>query len=74
MLGASIGAIGTAMAQQHLRNVLAYLDVPTLGQPEAFIQVREGLFDEDGNIGAASKDFLQNWMDQYVAWVKKHVD
>ncbi len=74
VLGASIGAIGTAMAQQHLRNVLAYLDVPTLGQPEAFIQVREGLFDEDGNIGAASKDFLQNWMDQYVAWVKKHVD
>ena len=33
VIGASIGAIGTAMAQQHLRNVLAYLDVPTLGQP-----------------------------------------
>jgi chromate reductase len=74
VLGASIGAIGTAIAQQHLRNVLAYLDVPALGQPEAFIQVREGLFDEDGNIGPASKDFLQNWMDQYVAWVKKHAD
>ncbi|WP_026611652.1 NADPH-dependent FMN reductase [Methylocaldum szegediense] len=72
VLGASIGAIGTAIAQQHLRNVLAYLDVPALGQPEAFIQVREGLFDEDGNIGAASKDFLQDWMDRYVAWVKKH--
>ena len=37
VIGASVGAIGTAMAQQHLRNVLAYLDVPTLGQPEAFI-------------------------------------
>lgn len=72
VLGASIGAIGTAIAQQHLRNVLAYLDVPALGQPEAFIQVREGLFDEDGNIGAASKDFLQDWMDRYVAWVEKH--
>ena len=51
VLGASIGATGTAMAQQHLRNVLAYLDVPTLGQPEAFIQVKEGLFDDAGNIG-----------------------
>jgi len=33
---------------------------------------KEGLFDEDGNIGAASKAFLQNWMDRYVDWVKKH--
>ena len=72
VLGASIGATGTALAQQHLRNVLAYLDVPTLGQPEAFIQVREGLFDEVGNIGEASREFLQNWMNRYVAWVKKH--
>ena len=72
VLGASIGATGTAMAQQHLRNVLAYLDVPTLGQPEAFIHVKDGLFDEAGNIGADSKLYFQNWMDQYVAWVKKH--
>jgi chromate reductase len=39
IVGASIGAVGTALSQQHLRNVLAYLDVPTLGQPEAFIHV-----------------------------------
>ncbi|MBS0308694.1 MAG: NAD(P)H-dependent oxidoreductase [Proteobacteria bacterium] len=72
VLGASVGAIGTAMAQQHLRNVLAYLDVPTLGQPEAFIQAKEGLFDAAGNIGPDSKAFLQAWMDRYVAWVKQH--
>ncbi|HUW28438.1 MAG TPA: NAD(P)H-dependent oxidoreductase [Sulfuriferula sp.] len=72
VLGASIGAIGSAMAQQHLRNVLAYLDAPTLGQPEAFIHVREGLFDEAGDIGEGSRKYLQNWMDHYVAWVKKH--
>ena len=72
VLGVSVGAIGTAMAQQHLRNVLAYLDVPTLGQPEAFIQAKEGLFDPAGNIGADSKKFLQDWMNHYVAWVKKH--
>jgi chromate reductase len=72
VIGVSPGAMGTAMAQQHLRNVLAYLDVPTLGQPEAFVQAKEGLFDESGNIGSASKPFLQGWMDQYVAWVKRH--
>lgn len=73
VLGVSIGAIGTAVAQQHLRTILAYLDVPTLGQPEAFIQAKEGLFDGAGNIGNDdSKKFLQTWMDRYVDWVKKH--
>src|SRR3954469_15164605 len=65
IIGVSVGAIGTATAQQHLRNILAYLDVPTLGQPEAFIQAKEGLFDPDGGIGAASRQFLQGWIDRY---------
>lgn len=72
ILGISIGAIGTALAQQHLRNITAYLDMPTLGQPEVFLQAKDDLFDQDGNIGPASKDFLQGWMDKYMAWVKKH--
>ncbi|MEC5162011.1 chromate reductase, NAD(P)H dehydrogenase (quinone) [Janthinobacterium sp. CG_23.3] len=72
VLGVSVGAAGTALAQQHLRNILGYLDVPTLGQPEAFIQAKEGLFDEAGNIGPASLAFLQGWMTLYVGWVEKH--
>ena len=72
VIGASIGAIGTALAQQHLRNVLAYLDMPTLGQPEAFIHAKDGLFDDDGNIGAASRDFLQAWVNRFADWVRKH--
>ncbi|MFI4939674.1 MAG: NADPH-dependent FMN reductase [Burkholderiales bacterium] len=72
VLGVSVGAIGTAIAQQHLRNVLAYLDVPTLGQPEAFIQAKDGLFDQAGNIGEGSKQFLQTWMERFEAWVKLH--
>lgn len=72
VIGASVGPIGTAMAQQHLRNILAYLNVPTLGQPEAFIHNKEGLYDAAGNIGEASLKFLQGWVNEYVAWVKKH--
>ena len=72
VIGVSPGATGTALAQQHLRNILAYLDVPTLGQPEAFIQAKDGLFDASGEIGADSRKFLQGWMDRYVSWVKKH--
>jgi chromate reductase, NAD(P)H dehydrogenase (quinone) len=73
VLGVSVGPIGAALAQQHLRNILAYLDMPALGQPEAFIHAKEGLFDAEGNIGEGSRKFLQTWMDTYVAWVKKHV-
>jgi chromate reductase len=72
VLGVSVGAIGTALAQQHLRNILAYLNCPTLAQPEAFIQATDSLFNEQGEIGAGSQQFLQSWMDQYVAWVKQH--
>ena len=73
VIGASVGAIGAALAQQHLRNILAYLDVPTLGQPEAFIHAKEGFFDAGGKVGESSKVFLQSWMDRYVAWVRRHV-
>ena len=72
ILGVSTGVIGTAMAQQHLRNVLSALNVRTLAQPDAFIQAKDGLFDETGGIGPESKTFLQKWMDRYVAWVKKN--
>ena len=74
VMGVSPGASGTAMAQQHLRNVLASVGVLTLTLPEAFIQAKDGLFDEAGNIGEGSKKHLQNWMDKYVAWVKKFAD
>ena len=69
-LGVSVGAIGTACAQQHLRTILAYLDMPTLGQPEAFLKA-DAVLDGD-RISDRSRDFLQKWMDAYLAWVERH--
>ena len=74
ILGISIGAVGTATAQQHLRNILAYLDMPTLNQPEAFIQMKDGLFDETGGLGVDSREFLQQWMDRFCGWVEHHAN
>ena len=72
VLGASLGAAGTSMAQQHLRNVLAYLDVPTLGQPEVFIHFTNELIAANGKISnPATGKFLQKFVDRYVAWVKR---
>lgn len=73
VIGASVGAQGGAMAQQHLRNVLAYLDVATLAQPEVFIHHKDDLFGEDGTINnEGTKKFLQDFVDRYVAWIKRH--
>ncbi|NYT83155.1 NAD(P)H-dependent oxidoreductase [Alcaligenaceae bacterium] len=72
VIGTSIGSIGSALAQQHLRNVLAYLDMPTMGQPEAFVHSNDALYGPDGNLNERSKEFLQGWMNQYAAWVRKH--
>jgi chromate reductase len=72
IIGASIGAIGTALAQSHLRMILAYLDMPTLGQHEAYIQVKDGFFDDAGNVAnAETRKFLHGWMDKYATWVKR---
>lgn len=50
VIGTSPGAHGTVSSQQHLRNVLAAVDVAVLPQPEIAIQYREGQIDEAGGI------------------------
>lgn len=71
--GISPGATGTALAQQHLRNVLAYLDVPALGQPEIFLKYADGFFDASGGIANDdTRKFLQAFVDRFDAWVQHH--
>jgi chromate reductase len=75
VLGISIGAIGTAVAQQHLRTILAYLDMPTLGQPEVYLQNKPGLFGADGSIAADdTRQFLQGFVERFAAFVREHAD
>lgn len=72
IVGASPGAVGTAAVQQHLRSILGYLDMPTLGQPEAFIQFKDDLIDEQGRISIEStRKFLRGFIDRYAGWVEE---
>ena len=72
VIGMSPGAIGTAIAQSHLRQVLAYLDMPTLGQPEMFLHHKEGFFEADGRVGEKSRDHVRKWLERYAEWVRSH--
>src|SRR3954471_12256846 len=72
LIGATPGAVGTAVAQAHMRTVLAFLDMPLLPAPEAYINVKDGFFDDAGNFASPeTKKFVHGWMDKYAAWVKR---
>ncbi|MPM85181.1 2-hydroxy-1,4-benzoquinone reductase [bioreactor metagenome] len=72
IIGTSPGGPATSMAQQHLRNILVFLNMPAMPQPEGFIQWKEGLVDANGQIGEASRQFLTTYMQKFIAWVKLH--
>ena len=72
VLGISVGTIGTALAQAHLRMMLAYLDVHVLGQPEVYLQFKDDLISPAGDIGNESTQrFLQGFVERYVAWIER---
>src|SRR5262245_24105964 len=71
-LGTSQGAVGTAAAQQHLRSILAYLNVVLMGQPEGYIVFKPGLVDDAGNIpDESARKFLQSYVDAFAALVER---
>lgn len=72
VIGTSPGAIGTAVAQQHLRSILSFLASPELSQPEAYIQTTPGLFTDEGEItNDATADFLESWLKAFHAHIAK---
>ena len=72
--GTSPGAVGTAVAQTHLRSITSgFLDMPTMGQPEMYITYKEENFDADNNVvNEGTKKFLQGFVDKFAGWVDLH--
>ena len=71
VIGITIGTLGTAIAQQHLRAILSQLDAPVLCQPEGYCIFKDGFFGADGALAESNREFLQRWMDAYAAWVRR---
>ena len=67
----SPGAIGGFGANHHLRQMLVFLNVPTMQQPEAYIGGAATLFDERGDLANDSiKEFATKFMTAFAAWVE----
>lgn len=70
VIGTSPGSIGTAVAQQQLRSVLSFCDSPQMNSPEAYIQFKPGLIDEQGKVtDSSTEDFLRKYMAAFHQFV-----
>ena len=71
VVSVSPGNIGGFGANQHLRQSLVFLDVPTLQQPEAYIGGADKLFDASGNlINDSTREFLRTFVSAFAAWIE----
>jgi chromate reductase len=69
----SVGAIGGFGANHHLRQSLAFLNMPTLQQPEAYVGNSGTLFDEQGKLkNEGTEKFLRGFAQTFARWIAKH--
>jgi chromate reductase, NAD(P)H dehydrogenase (quinone) len=70
VIGASIGQLGTAMAQQSLRGVLSFCNARQMTAPEAYIRYSPEVFPGEGEVADEStKAFLADYMEQFRTYV-----
>lgn len=70
VIGTSPGAIGTAVAQSHLRGVLGFSNSPQMNAIEAYIPFKPGLITEDGQVtDNGTADFLRNYMSEFHGFI-----
>ena len=72
MIGTSTGKIGTAIAQQHLRSILAFCNSPQMNAIEAYIQFEKDLITEDGKVtNPSTEKFLLKFMAEFHAFIAR---
>lgn len=73
VIGTSPGAIGTAVAQEHLRSIMVPLGAIVLGRPEVYLVYPEGLINDQFEITIpATREFLQKFVEQFAQNIKKY--
>jgi chromate reductase len=71
-IGTSPGAIGTAIAQQHLRSLLSFCNSPQMNAIEAYIQFKPGLITSTGEVTDPSvEEFLRNYVTEFYGFIER---
>ncbi len=72
IIGASVGALGTARAQYHLRQMGVFLNLHFMSQPEIMITAASRKFDADGNLADAdTREHLRKFMAALAEWTRR---
>ncbi len=68
------GATGAFGANHHLRQMLVFLNMPAMQQPEAYIGGIGDKFEGDNLTNDSTRAFLQKFVDAFAAWVERQAD
>ena len=72
VIGTSPGKIGTAVAQSHLRSILAFCNAPLMNSIEAYVQFEPGLIGDDGSVtNEETESFLRSFMAEFAGYVAR---
>ena len=72
IMGASVGTVGTARAQYHLRQIMVFLNMFPINQPEVMIGNASERFDSEGNLtDEATKKYIRQLLQNLVDWTKR---
>ncbi len=71
IVSVSPGAVSGFGANHHLRQILTFLNIHAMAQPEAYIGSVMNLINEDGTMKEETVGFLQLIVDSYVAWFNR---
>jgi chromate reductase len=70
IIGTSPGKIGTAIAQTHLRSIMAFCNSPLMNSIEAYIQFEKGLITDDGQVtNPGTEAFLRKFMAEFHRFI-----
>jgi chromate reductase len=70
----SPGNIGGFGAHHHLRQMLAFLNMPALQQPEMYLSTVGDWFDENGKVKSdQTRDFLASFAKTFADWIEKQI-
>ena len=72
IMGASVGTIGTARAQYHLRQVMVFLDMFPVNQPEVMIANASERFDAEGNLtDETTREHVRRLLQSLADWTRR---
>ena len=72
VIGASPGALGTALAQQSMRGVLSFCNARQMTAPEAYITFSPEVFTDEGDVRDESvREFLATYLREFRDYIEK---